>query len=158
MYADFRLYLPEVLTVKMDIATMANSLAARAPFLDHSFIEFVAGIPSQWKLKGMEGKFILKKAFSDFLPPAILRRKKMGFGVPMARWIREDLRNDVHDVLLSPRTLSRGYFRKEGIERIMKEHTASRYDHSAKIWSLLFLEIWFRTFMDQRGDFKPYVM
>jgi asparagine synthase (glutamine-hydrolysing) len=157
LYLDIHSYLPEDLLVKMDIATMANSLEARVPFLDHQFMELVAQIPSQFKLNGSKAKFILKKTFSDFLPPAILRRKKMGFGVPISRWIRKDLKTYVHDVLLDRKTLQRGYFRKEGLEQLLKEHLSLRYDHSAKIWSLLFLEIWFRIFMDQEGDFKPHV-
>ena len=158
LYLDIHSYLPEDLLVKMDIATMANSLEARVPFLDHQFMELVAQIPSRFKLSGSKAKFVLKKAFSDFLPPAISKRKKMGFGVPISRWIRKDLKNYVYDVLLDPKTLQRGYFRKEGIEQLLEEHLSSRYDHSAKIWSLLFLENWFRIFMDQEGNFRPHVI
>jgi asparagine synthase (glutamine-hydrolysing) len=158
LYLDIHSYLPEDLLVKMDIATMANSLEARVPFLDHKLMEFAAQIPSQLKLNGVKAKFILKKAFSGFLPRPILKRKKMGFGVPIARWMREELKNYVYDVLLDPKTLLRGYFKKEGIERLLREHLSLRYDHSAKIWALLFLEIWFRTFMDQEGDSKPHAI
>jgi asparagine synthase (glutamine-hydrolysing) len=158
LYLDIHSYLPEDLLVKMDIATMAHSLEARVPFLDHKFMELSAQIPSQLKLKGVKTKFILKKAFSGFLPPPILKRKKMGFGVPIARWMREELKNYVYDVLLDPKTLLRGYFRKEGIEQLLREHLSLRYDHSAKIWALLFLEIWFRTFMDQEGNSKPHAI
>jgi len=156
LYLDINTYLPEDLLVKMDIATMANSLEARVPFLDHEFMEFVAGIPSRLKLKGSITKFILKETFSDFLPEAVTKRKKMGFGVPISRWIRNELKNYVYEVLLDRKTLNRGYFKKEGIERLLKEHIALRYDHSAKIWALLFLELWFRIFMDQKGDFQSY--
>jgi asparagine synthase (glutamine-hydrolysing) len=156
LYLDIHSYLPEDLLVKMDIATMANSLEARVPFLDHRLMELVAQIPSQLKLNGSRAKFILKRAYSDFLPPAILRRKKMGFGVPISRWIRKDLKNYVYDVLLDRKALQRGYFRKEGIEQLLEEHLSLRYDHSAKIWSLLFLEVWFRIFIDQEGDSKSY--
>jgi asparagine synthase (glutamine-hydrolysing) len=131
---------------------MANSLEARVPFLDHEFMEFVAQIPSEFKLKAGRAKSILKKAFSDFLPPPILGRRKMGFGVPVSRWIRGDLRDHVYEVLLDRRTLHRGYFEKQGIERLLEEHRSLRYDHSAKIWALLFLEIWFRVFIDQKDD------
>jgi asparagine synthase (glutamine-hydrolysing) len=158
LYLDIHSYLPEDLLVKMDIATMANSLETRVPFLDHQFMELVAQIPSQFKLNGSKAKFILKKAFSDFLPPAISKRKKMGFGVPISRWIRKDLKNHVYDVLLDRKTLQRGYFRKEGIEQLLRDHLSLRYDHSAKIWSLLFLETWFRIFMDQEREFKPHVI
>jgi asparagine synthase (glutamine-hydrolysing) len=156
LYLDMTTYLPEDLLVKMDIATMANSLEARVPFLDHQFIEEVAGIPSHLKLKGSTTKFILKKAFFDFLPEAILKRRKMGFGVPISRWFRNELKDYIYEILLDSRTLNRGYFKREGIKRLLNDHIALRYDHSAKIWALLFLEIWFRVFMDQEGDFFSY--
>jgi asparagine synthase (glutamine-hydrolysing) len=153
LYVDINSYLPEDLLVKMDIATMANSLEARVPFLDHKFMELVAGIPSQLKLKGKKTKFILKKAFRDLLPHPILKRKKMGFGVPVSRWFRKELKDYIYEILLDPKTLNRGYFKREGIERLLNDHIALRYDHSAKIWALLFLEMWFRVFMDGEGDY-----
>jgi len=152
LYLDMITYLPEDLLVKMDIATMANSLEARVPFLDHKFMELVAGIPSHLKLKGTKSKFILKTAFKDFLPDAVFKRRKMGFGVPVSRWFRNELKDYVYDILLDPRTLKRGYFRREGVERLLDDHIALRYDHSSKIWALLFLEIWFRVFIDREGD------
>jgi len=153
LYLDINTYLPEDLLVKMDIATMANSLEARVPFLDHQLMEFVATIPSSLKLRGTVAKYILKKAFKEFLPEAIFKRKKMGFGVPVSRWFRNELKDYVYAILLDPRTLNRGYFKREGVERLLNEHVTSRYDHSAKIWALLFLEIWFRVFVDKEGDF-----
>jgi asparagine synthase (glutamine-hydrolysing) len=153
LYVDIHSYLPEDLLVKMDIATMANSLEARVPFLDHRFMEFVANIPSRLKLKGTTTKFILKKAFEDLLPEPIRKRKKMGFGVPVSRWFRNELKGYIYDVLLDSRSLKRGYFTREGIQRLLDEHSRMRYDHSAKIWALLFLEIWFRIFMDREGGF-----
>jgi asparagine synthase (glutamine-hydrolysing) len=151
LYLDINTYLPEDLLVKMDIATMANSLEARVPFLDHPLMEFVASLPSSLKLRGNITKYILKKAYADFLPHDILTRRKMGFGVPMGRWFRKELKHYMFDVLLDRRTVDRGFFRKERIEILLKEHIQGRYDHSAKIWALLFLELWFRTFMDQGG-------
>jgi asparagine synthase (glutamine-hydrolysing) len=152
IYLDINTYLPEDLLVKMDIATMANSLEARVPFLDHQLMEFIATIPSRLKLKGTITKYILKEAFSDFLPAPILTRGKMGFGVPVSRWFRNELRDYVYEILLDPRTINRGYFKKEGVECLLNDHIKLRYDHSAKIWALLFLEIWFRVFMDRGGD------
>ena len=152
LYLDINTYLPEDLLVKMDIATMANSLEARVPFLDHKFMELVAGIPSHLKLKGTKSKFILKTAFKDFLPDAVFKRRKMGFGVPVSRWFRNELKDYIYEILLDPTTLNRGYFRREGIERLLNDHVALRYDHSSKIWALLFLEIWFRVFIDKEGD------
>ena len=156
LYVDIQTYLPEDLLVKMDIATMANSLEARAPFLDHVFMEFVATIPSRLKLKGSITKYVLKEAFSDFLPGAIFERRKMGFGVPVARWFRRELKDYVFEVLLDNRSLKRGYFRREGVEHLLKEHLSLRYDHSAKIWALLVLEIWFRIFVDQEENQVEY--
>jgi asparagine synthase (glutamine-hydrolysing) len=152
LYVDINTYLPEDLLVKTDIATMAHSLEARVPFLDHPFMEFVATIPSRLKLKGSVTKYILKEAYADFLPEGILTRKKMGFGVPVARWFRNELKNFVHEMLLDSRSLKRGYFKKEGLERLLRSHEEKRYDHSSKIWALLFLEQWFRMFVDQRGE------
>lgn len=154
LYVDMNSYLPEDLLVKMDIATMANSLEARIPFLDHKFMELAAGIPSCLKLKGSVSKFILKEAFSDLLPRPILKRRKMGFGVPVSRWFRSELKDYVYGVLLDGQTLNRGYFRREGVERLLNDHITLRYDHSAKIWALLFLEMWFRVFVDKEGDFS----
>jgi len=152
LYVDINSYLPEDLLVKMDIATMANSLEARVPFLDHKFMEFVASVPSQLKLKGLKRKFVLKTAFKDFLPDVIFERKKMGFGVPISRWFRNELKDYICEILLDPRTLNRGYFKKEGIERLLNDHIRLRYEHSARIWALLFLEMWFRVFIDKGGD------
>lgn len=152
LYVDINSYLPEDLLVKMDIATMANSLEARVPFLDHELMEFVAGIPSHLKLKGSMTKFILKKTFSNLLPRAILKRKKMGFAVPISRWFRKELKGYVYEILLDRKALNRGYFRERAIQRLLDDHIALRYDHSAKIWALLILEIWFRVFMDREGD------
>jgi len=153
LYVDINSYLPEDLLVKLDIATMANSLEARIPFLDHKFMELVASIPCRLKLKGSKTKFILKAAFKDFLPDGILKRRKMGFGVPVSRWFRNELKDFIYEVLLDRRTLNRGYFKREGLERLLNDHLELRYDHSAKIWALLFLEMWFRVFIDKEGDF-----
>ena len=153
LYLDINTYLPEDLLVKMDIATMANSLEARVPFLDHQLMEFVATIPSSLKLRGTLAKYILKKTFKEFLPEAIFKRRKMGFGVPVSRWFRNELKDYVYAILLDSRTLNRGYFKREGVERLLNDHVTLRYDHSAKIWALLFLEMWFRVFIENEGDF-----
>jgi asparagine synthase (glutamine-hydrolysing) len=152
LYVDIHSYLPEDLLVKVDIATMANALEARVPFLDHKFMESVAGIPSHLKLKGSKTKFILKRAFSYLLPEVVLKRRKMGFGVPVSRWFRNELKEYVYDILMDDKAIRRGYFKREGIQRLLDEHVSLRYDHSAKIWALLFLETWFRVFIDREGE------
>jgi asparagine synthase (glutamine-hydrolysing) len=152
LYLDMTTYLPEDLLVKMDIATMANSLEARVPFLDHQFIEEVTRVPSGLKLRRFTTKYILKRAFADILPDTILKRRKMGFGVPLSRWFRKELKEYTYEILLDDRAVNRGYFKRKGIERLLNDHISLRYDNSAKIWALLFLEVWFKIFMDREGD------
>jgi len=146
---DLLSYLPEDLLVKVDIATMANSLEARSPFLDHKVVEFACSLPSRWKLRGRKSKYILKDAFSSLLPAAIMRRKKMGFGVPIARWFREELREYLREVLLDRKSLSRGYFRPERVRELIEEHQSGIRDHSPRLWALLVLELWHREFIDR---------
>jgi len=146
LYTDIKTYLPEDLLVKMDIATMANSLEVRSPFLDHRFMEFTAKIPFHLKLKGSTLKHILKKSMEGFLPKNILHRRKMGFGLPIIEWFRTDLKDYVRDVLLSEACLDRGYFKKDYIEEILDEHMFQNKNHANRIWALLMLEIWHRSF------------
>jgi len=147
--ADVQLYLPYDLLVKVDIASMAHALEARSPFLDHELMEFAARLPARMKLRGGVSKYCLKKAFENTLPPDILHRKKMGFGVPLQRWFREELRQPAHEVLLGSRTIARGYFRRGAVERLLKEHTQGTADHSYRLWALLYLELWHRVMIDQ---------
>jgi asparagine synthase (glutamine-hydrolysing) len=146
---DFGLYLPDTLMVKVDIASMAHALETRSPFLDHKFIEFVARIPSDLKLKdGIESKYILKRAAESYLPRDVIYRRKMGFGVPLDHWFRSELKDMVCDVLLSKHAIERGYFRKEYIEGILERHQKGE-NWQLLIWNLLMLELWFLMFIDQ---------
>ncbi|KWT84960.1 asparagine synthase (glutamine-hydrolyzing) [Candidatus Magnetominusculus xianensis] len=146
---DFALYLPDTLMVKVDIAAMANSLEVRAPFLDYKFIEFAAKIPSNLKLKdGIDGKYILKLAAQPYLPKEVIYRKKMGFGVPIDHWLRNELKDMVCDVLLSKRAAERGLFKRQYIEHMLKRHINGE-DHHYLIWNLLMLELWFLMFIDK---------
>jgi len=144
MATDVQAYLPGALLVKMDIATMAHSVEARSPFLDHHLMEFAAALPSEQKFNGKNGKQILRSALRRVLPAQILDRPKMGFGVPLARWFREDLRELPSDILLDPRSLGRGYFRRAEIECLIREHRDRIADHSLRLWVLLQLEMWHR--------------
>lgn len=148
LYADVMMYLPDDLLVKVDIASMANSLEARSPFLDHRFMEFAARIPSQLKLKGRSGKYILKNALADLLPGKILNRKKMGFGVPIDHWFRNELKDMAYDTILSKKALDRGYFKKEALRKILDEHSSGKWNWHNHIWNLLMLELWHRMFID----------
>jgi len=149
LYTDLTGYLPECLLVKMDVATMANSLEARAPFLDYRFIEFTASLPAEWKLKGLRSKHILKEAFRDFLPPEILNRGKQGFGIPLDEWFRGKLKNYLRDVVLSPVALKRGYFNPFNLRRFINDHVEGRANHGYRLWALLMLELWHRVFIDR---------
>jgi asparagine synthase (glutamine-hydrolysing) len=148
LYADVAMYLPDNLLVKVDVASMASSLEARSPFLDHKFMEFVARIPSQLKLKGRTCKYILKKALTNFLPNEVLYRKKMGFAVPIDHWLRNDLRDMAYDMLLSQKSLQRGYFRKNALQRMLDEHVSGEWNWHSHIWNLLILELWHQMFID----------
>ncbi|MCH7615526.1 MAG: asparagine synthase (glutamine-hydrolyzing), partial [Nitrospinae bacterium] len=146
--ADVNLYLADDLLVKMDRVTMAHSLEARSPFLDHVLMEFVATLPPQFKLAGREKKYLLKESLRGVVPDCVLDRPKMGFCVPLARWFREDLREMAYDLLLSTQTLQRGYFRPAKVEELLQEHSQGQRDHAAQLWDLLVLELWHRTFID----------
>jgi asparagine synthase (glutamine-hydrolysing) len=147
--ADVQLYLPDDLLVKIDRATMAHSLEARSPLLDHELMEFVASLPAEFKLSGTRKKHILKAALRGVVPDAVLDRPKMGFSAPIAQWLRHDLREMVYDVLLSPRTLQRGYFEPRVISTLLHQHDSGNGDHAAKLWDLLMLELWHREFIDR---------
>jgi asparagine synthase (glutamine-hydrolysing) len=145
---DVESYLPSDLLVKMDIATMANGLEARSPFLDHPLLEFAARLPTDFKLRGLTLKHLLRQVGRKLLPGKILRRRKMGFGAPVASWLRGDLRPLLEDVLLSARAGTRGYFRPEKVNQLVRQHLAGSEDHSASLWALLCLELWHREFLD----------
>jgi len=145
---DVLTYLPCDILTKVDIASMAYSLESRNPFLDHHVVELAARMPIDWKLSGNVSKKILIETFAEFLPPQIQNRSKMGFGVPLDHWFRHELRDMVHDLLLDDRTLNRGYFHPAEVRRLVSEHEAKIWDHSHRIWSLLVLELWHRTFLD----------
>jgi asparagine synthase (glutamine-hydrolysing) len=146
--ADALLYLPEDLLAKVDIASMANSLEARSPLLDHRIVEFCAALPSSYKLRGRTSKWLLRQLMRDRLPPEILTRPKMGFGVPVGEWLRGELRPLLEDALLSSRALNRGYFKPAAVRALVDEHVSRRADRTSHIWGLLMLELWFREFVD----------
>ncbi|MDD2805784.1 MAG: asparagine synthase (glutamine-hydrolyzing) [Elusimicrobiales bacterium] len=151
-YVDLHTYLPECLMTKMDIASMANSLETRSPFLDHKVLEFAFQLPGNLKLKGLGGtKWLLKETFRDMLPPEIYSRGKMGFGIPLGLWFRGDLKDYWAGACLSQKALGRGYFRPEALFRLWDEHQQGRSDHGYKLWALLMLELWHRQYAD---DFK----
>ena len=151
MTADIITYLPGDLLVKVDLATMAHSLECRGPFLDHRVVELAAAMPLDRKitLRSGRSKVVLKQAFAEFLPPAIKTRSKMGFGVPISRWFRDELKNELSEVLLDPVCLNRGLFRPAAIEKLIADHAQGKREHSFRLWALLVLELWFRSHLDR---------
>jgi asparagine synthase (glutamine-hydrolysing) len=148
LLADIMTYLPNDLLVKVDIATMANSLEARSPFLDHHVIEFAASLPEKFKLRGLTTKYLLKQILRKLLPAENLDRRKMGFGVPIGHWFRGKLQPLLRETLLSQASLKRGLFRPEAVKRLVEVHTRSERDYSPQLWTLLMLELWFQRFID----------
>src|SRR5258707_600172 len=148
LLTDIMTYLPNDLLVKVDIATMAVSLEARSPFLDHHVIEFAASLPEKMKLRRLTTKYLLKRVLTRLLPAENLNRRKMGFGVPIGHWFRGTLQPFLRDTLLSEKALGRGLFKPEQVLEIIDQHVEGRMDHSHRLWSLLMLELWFERFID----------
>jgi asparagine synthase (glutamine-hydrolysing) len=148
LLADTMTYLPNDLLVKVDIASMAVSLEARSPFLDHHVIEFAASLPENLKLRGLTTKYILKKTLKKLLPPENLSRSKMGFGVPVGHWFRGRMQGFLRENLLSERAARRGVFRPEAVKQMVELHTRGERDHTHQLWTLLMLELWFQRFVD----------
>lgn len=148
LLTDQMTYLPNDLLVKVDIASMAVSLEARSPFLDHKVIEFAASLPENIKMKGFETKSLLKKVAARLVPKEVIYRRKMGFGVPIGSWFRGEMKNFVRDILLSEKSLKRGIVKPEMLKKYVDEHTNAEKDHTFQIWTLLMLELWFQKFID----------
>jgi asparagine synthase (glutamine-hydrolysing) len=137
---DLETYLPGDLLLKADIASMAHSLELRSPFLDHEVVTLGLALPDHLKARSREGKVALRRAFASDLPADVASRGKTGFGVPLGRWFRDDLRQLARDVLLT----DRGWFRADTITRLLDEHESGRADHGHRLWCLLMLELWVR--------------
>jgi asparagine synthase (glutamine-hydrolysing) len=137
---DIATYLPGDLLLKADIATMAHSLELRSPFLDHEVVALGLALPDSLKVRRREGKVALRRAFADALPPNVAARGKTGFGVPLGRWFRSDLREVAHDLLAT----DRGWFRPATVRQLLEEHESGRADHGHRLWCLLMLELWVR--------------
>jgi asparagine synthase (glutamine-hydrolysing) len=150
LYVNTKTYLPGDLLVKADRMSMAHSLETRCPFLDQNLIEFAAHVPSHLKIRGLTTKYILKRALRGLVPAEVIARRKHGFGVPIGRWFRTDLKDYVRDVLLDPQALRRGYFNEATLSRLVDEHQSGKRDYSHCLWALLTFEVWHRMFIDAR--------
>lgn len=166
-YMDTKSYLPNDILTKVDRMSMAHSIEARVPLLDHKLVEFAATIPPELKLKGKTTKYIFKKAFEGILPKEILQRRKQGFAIPLGRWFRGQLSLYVRDLLLSRKSLERGLFSKSYIERLIKMNDRGR-SLDLQLWTLITFELWCRRFIDEsafcrsvpaaaRRNFRPRV-
>lgn len=148
LYLDSKMYLPGDILTKVDRMSMAVSLEARVPLLDHKLIEFVTRIPASMKMKGSETKHIFKRAVRGLVPDEILDRSKQGFGLPIQKWINHELRSYIRDVLMDQRTRERGYFKQDYVTLLFEEHDRKRRDHTGELWTLFMFELWHRTFFD----------
>lgn len=146
--ADLLSYLPEDLLVKMDRATMANSLEARSPLLDHRLVEFAARLPMRRKIRGRQTKILLRDVAAQLLPESILRRPKMGFSVPVAQWFMGDLGDRFKELALAPDASLRGLVDQDEVRRMFDDHRAGTAWYGANLWALMMLEMWGRTWLD----------
>jgi asparagine synthase (glutamine-hydrolysing) len=151
---DLGTYLQDDLLVMADRMSMAHSLELRAPFCDHRLIEQCLRLPSSVKLPGLALKGLLKRAFVDVLPRAIVRRRKQGFMVPLARWLRTDLQPLMADLLAPEQIVARGLFEPRAVEALVREHQGRARNHGDRLWTLMMLELWVRQYLDGTGTWS----
>ncbi len=151
-WADIHTYLPDDLLVKVDIASMAHALETRSPLLDHIFYEWAARIPSSVKMKNNITKALLKSAMEPHLPKQVLYRRKMGFGVPVEHWLKNELRGLTDELLLSSRFFDRGLFDPKFVKKLIGDHRSGASNNQNNIWAMIMLELWYRTWIDKNLD------
>ena len=151
IYNEFKLRLPELLLMRVDKIGMSTSIEARVPFLDHELVEFTMDIPMADKVRGGVAKHLLKQAVTGLIPDEIIHRRKMGFGAPMAQWLRGDFGKRVEGDLLGSRLLDRGWLDRAYISRLCAEHRSGRRDNSLYIWTLFNLTAWYSYWIDGRA-------
>ncbi|HXC61972.1 MAG TPA: asparagine synthase C-terminal domain-containing protein, partial [Nitrospiria bacterium] len=144
---DLQTYLVELL-MKQDQMSMAASIESRVPFLDHKFVEYVLAIPGHFKLRRWQTKAVLREALRHLVPQEILTRGKMGFPVPVGRWLRGEFRSIIEEFVLGPRALQRGLFDPSMLRLLAEEHRTGAREHGDRLWLLMNLEIWQRIFLD----------
>lgn len=153
LFVDIATYLPDDLLAKVDIATMAVSLEGRSPFLDHKFMEFAATIPASLKVRGREKKYILKRALKGIVPAENLYRKKMGFSVPLAQWLRNEFKPIMRDAFFQPDAFVKHIFTESALQTMVNEHVTGKMNHANRLWALLTLELWHREFIAGSGSY-----
>ncbi|OYV02101.1 MAG: asparagine synthetase B [Burkholderiales bacterium PBB5] len=147
-YLDLKTYLVGDINTKVDRASMAHSLEVREPLMDHELVEWLATLPSHYKIRGQEGKYLLKKGMEPLLPNDVLYRPKMGFSVPLARWFRGPLKQRVRDAVLGERLAATGWFNRPYLEHLVQAHQSGASDYSAPLWALLMFEAFLRNVVD----------
>jgi asparagine synthase (glutamine-hydrolysing) len=151
-YLDLKTYLVGDINTKVDRASMAHSLEVREPLMDHPLVEWLATLPSNYKLRSGEGKWLFKRALEPHLPSEVLYRPKMGFAVPLASWFRGPLRDRVRDALLGDRLLDSGMFDRRSLSQFVDQHQHGTRDHSGPIWALLMFESFLRSSVESEQD------
>ncbi|MBS1850701.1 MAG: asparagine synthase (glutamine-hydrolyzing) [Acidobacteria bacterium] len=151
LYLDVKTYLAGDILTKVDRMSMATSLEARVPMLDHVFVEWVAALPAEWKFRHGTRKYLLKKLAERVgVPRALLHRPKQGFQLPLEAWMKGEMKQKLYGLLLEPRTLQRGYFRPQAVQSMVEEHLRGRRDRSSVLWQMLVLELWQRNFLERQ--------
>jgi asparagine synthase (glutamine-hydrolysing) len=148
IYAYAKTYLQDDILVKVDRASMACSLEVRAPFLDADLVAFLARVPPRLKLRRFDTKHLLKRAMSGVLPEGIAERPKKGFGIPVAKWFREELREPLQDVLSTARLEEQGIFVPSEVQRLLGEHLSGRRDHRKSLWTLFVFQLWHNRWLE----------
>lgn len=151
-YLDLKTYLPGDILTKVDRASMAHSLEVRGPLLDHTLVEWLAGLPPDMKLRNGNGKYVFKRALEPYLPADVLYRPKMGFGVPLAAWFRGPLRARVRDAVLGRSMMDLGWFDRNAITHMVEQHQSGARDHSTALWSLMMFEASLRVLTGDRAE------
>lgn len=152
MYLDMKTYLAGDILAKVDRMSMASSLEVRVPMLDHLFVEWVAGLPVEWKFRSGTRKYILKKLAERLgVPSELLHRRKQGFQLPLVDWMRSEAKDQFLQVLLEPRAVQRGYLKPQAIRALVAEHVSGRRNRSGVLWRLLVLELWHRNFLESKS-------
>jgi asparagine synthase (glutamine-hydrolysing) len=151
-YLDLKTYLPGDVLCKVDRMSMATSLEVRSPLLDHVFVEWAVSLAPKWRMRMGQPKYVLKKVAERLgVPSQVLYRPKQGFALPLVHWFREQLKDELPELLLDSRALQRGYFDPKAVRRVLDEHSRGRFDHSGLIWQLLIFELWHRNFLANAG-------
>ena len=151
LYLDMKFYLQDNLLVKIDRASMANSLEVRVPYLDHKFVEFVTALPARFKLRGLTTKYIFKKSMKNILPAKIINRRKKGFGIPLAKWFKKELKDLLEDSLSKGKIDKEGIFDYNYIRMIMDEHFKSKKNNRKKLWTLLIFQLWYDKYIKKKN-------